>query len=228
MKIIKQLLFISFALLFISCKKEKAIELENFNFDTKVSTFISDRNKYETYDNYYKIKNLVIGADTIVDGEFIGSEKPIRIEYTRDISSYNDIIARFGEYDFNAINFATTLKGNIMIFNGVASKISLKETEKFVELLNEKYGKATETKGHFIKPFDVYTWQLKDRIIKYSVVTKDESNTMKIELSTSKIPNRTEKEDSHIEAYIFIIKKEYQEEIFGKLKIHGGDFVYLE
>lgn len=142
MKIIKHLLFINFTLLFMSCEKEKAIELENFNFDTKISTFISDKNKYENYENYYKIKNLVIGADTIVDGEFIGSEEPIRIDYKRDIISYNDIIARFDEYDFNAINFATTLNGKIMIFNGVDNKITIKETQKFVELLNNKYVKS--------------------------------------------------------------------------------------
>jgi len=226
MKIFKQLLFISFPLVLIGCKKEKAIELEDFNFNTKVSTFISDKNKYETYDNYYKIKNEVIGADTIVDGEFIGSEKPVRIEYTRDISSANDIIARFDEYDFNAINFATTLDGKIMIFNGVASKTSLKDTQKFVELLNEKYGKSTKTKGHFVKPFDVYTWLLKDRIIKYSVVANDDSNTMKIEVNELKNTIKNNKQESHIEAYIFIIKKEYQNELVGK--ITGGDFVYLE
>lgn len=226
MRIIKQLLFISCTLLFMSCEKEKAIELEHFNFDTKVSTFISDKNKYENYENYYKIKNLIIGADTIVDGEFIGSEKPIRIDYTRDITSYNDVIARFGQYDFNAINFATTLKGNIMIFNGVASKISKKETEEFVELLNEKYGKSIQTKGHFTKPFDVYTWQLKDRIIKYSVVTIDGSNTLKIDLNKSKNALENQNKEPHIEAYLFIIKKDYQKEILGKLT--GGDFVYLQ
>ena len=162
-----------------------------------------------------------------MDGEFIGSEKPIRIDYKRDITSYNDVIARFGQYDFNAINFATTLNGNIMIFNGVASKISRKETDKFVELLNEKYGKSTKTKGNFItQTFNIYTWQLKDRIIKYSVVTNDESNTLKIDLNKSKETIENQSKKPHIEAYLFIIKKDYKEKILGKLT--GGDFVYLE
>jgi hypothetical protein len=177
---VRQYRLLLFALLLIGCKKEPAIELENFDLDSKLSTFVSAKNKHKTYTGYYEIKSEIIGADTVSDGEFIGSEQPIRIDYKQEVSSYKDIIARFGDFEFNAINFATTVTGKIMVFNAVAGKISLKETQSFVDLLNEKYGTAVKTKGDFIKPFDIYTWQLKDRIIKYCVVSDDDSNTLKI------------------------------------------------
>ena len=116
-------------------------------------------------------KSEIIGADTVSDGEFIGSEQPVRIDYKQQMFSYKDVIARFGDFEFNAINF---------VFNAVAGTPSLKETQSFVQLLNNKYGKAVKTKGEFIKPFDIYTWQLKDRIIKYCVVSEDASNVLKV------------------------------------------------
>lgn len=222
MKKITFLIFVSILSFLTNCKKEEAIELEDFNFNTKTSTYVSAKNKYKTYDNYYQIKSEVIGADTIYDGEFIGSEKPIRIEYRQNIFSYNDVLARFDNFDFNAINFATTLDGKIMVFNGVAGRISQKEAQQFVELLNKKYGKTEKSKGSFIKPYDIYTWPLKDRIIKYCVISDDESNTLKIVADKEIL--KEDKIASHFKAYIFIVKKEYTNQIIGKME--SGDLLY--
>ncbi|MDP0977749.1 hypothetical protein, partial [Klebsiella pneumoniae] len=76
----EKIILILICLLFLtSCKKEKAIELQDFNFNNKASAYFSDKDKYKTYDNYYQVKSEVIGVDTISDGAFIGSEKPVRI-----------------------------------------------------------------------------------------------------------------------------------------------------
>lgn len=137
----EKIIFVVICLLFLtSCKKEKAIELQDFNFNNKTSTYFSDKDKYKTYDNYYQIKSEVIGVDTISDGEFIESEKPIRIEYRQEIFSHEDVLARFNDFDFNAINFATTLNNRMMVFNAVAGDISLKEAKKFVEFLDQNMG----------------------------------------------------------------------------------------
>lgn len=223
---IKPHLFLLFALLLIGCKKEPAIELEDFNLDSELSTFLSAKNKHKTYTNYYQIKSEIIGADTVSDGEFIGSEQPIRIDYKQQMFSQKDVIARFGDFEFNAINFATTITGKLMVFNALAGKISLKETESFVRLLDEKYGKSAKTKGEFIKPFDIYTWQLKDRIIKYCVVSDDDSNALKIVTDKDQHTIKEGNNETYLKAYIYIIKKEYADQVIGKMS--SGDLLYCD
>lgn len=214
------------AVLLIGCKKEPAIELEDFNLGSNLSTFVSAKNKHKTYTNYYQIKSEIIGADTVLDGEFIGSEQPIRIDYKQQMFSQKDVIARFGDFEFNAINFATTVTGKLMVFNAVAGKISLKETQRFVQLLNDKYGKAVKTKSEFIKPFDIYSWQLKDRIIKYCVVSENDSNALKVGTDKDQQTIKEGKNQTYLKAFIYIIKKEYADQVIGKMS--SGDLLYCE
>jgi len=226
---IKQHPLFFFVLLFflmISCRKESAIELEDFNLDSKLSTFVSAKNKHKTYTNYFEIKSEIIGADTVSDGEFIGSEQPIRIDYKQQVFSKEDVIARFGDFEFNAINFATTITGQLMVFNGVAADISLKQTQSFVRLLNEKYGKAATTKGSFIKPFDIYTWKLKDRIIKYCVVPDDDSNTLKVVVDKDQQSIKERNKEAYFKGFLYIIKKEYADQVIGKMD--SGDLLYCD
>ncbi|MBO9690509.1 hypothetical protein [Chryseobacterium sp.] len=213
-------------LFLISCKKEKAIELEGFNFNNKRSAYFSDKDKYKTYDNYYQIKSEVIGVDTISDGAFIESEKPVRIEYRQDIFSYEDVLARFDDFDFNAINFAATVDGRMMVFNAVAGKISLEETKKFVELLDEKYGKSKVGRETFIKPYEIYTWHLEDRIIKYCIVGDDDSHTMKIEAGQANKSDTNGEKKSHVRAFLYIIKNEFANQVIGKM--NSGDLLYCK
>ncbi|WP_426479315.1 hypothetical protein ACP3T3_07650 [Chryseobacterium sp. CBSDS_008] len=221
----EKIIFALICLLFLtSCKKEQAIELQDFNFNNKTATYFSHKDKYKTYDNYYQIKSEVIGVDTIYDGEFIGSEKPIRIEYRQEIFSNKDVLARFDDFDFNAINFATTVDGKMMVFNAVAGEISLKETKKFIALLDEKYGKSKISQEAFIKPYDIYTWRLVDRIIKYCVVPDDESNTLRIEAGQTNKSTDNGKKKSHIKAFLYIVKNEYANQIIGKMS--SGDLLY--
>lgn len=223
----EKIILILICLLFLTgCKKEKAIELQDFNFNNKTSAYFSDKDKYKTYDNYYQIKSEVIGVDTIADGEFIGSEKPIRIEYRQEMFSYEDVLARFDDFDFNAINFATTVDGRMMVFNAVAGKISLEETKKFVELLDEKYGKSKVSKEIFIKPYDIYTWRLGDRIIKYCIVGDDGSNTLKIEAPQANKNSDSGEKESHVRAFLYLIKNEYANQVIGKM--NSGDLLYCK
>lgn len=221
----EKIIFALSILLFLSsCKKEEAVELEDFNFNNGTSVYFSDKDKYKTYDNYYQIKSEVIVMDTIYDGEFIGAEKPIRIEYRQTIFSNKDVLARFDDFEFNAINFATAINGKMMVFNAVAGNISLKETEKFVELLDEKYGMSKKTQESFIEPYNVYTWKLKDRMIKYCIVVDDESDTMKIEVNEKNNSIKNGVKEPHFKAYIYIIKNEYAKQIVGQMS--SGDLLY--
>lgn len=196
---------------------EESLQLENFDFSTKLSTLLPEETKSKEYTGYYKIKSEMLEVDTISDGQFIGSEKPVRIEYRQRSFSNRDVIATFDDFEFNAINLVTSIDGKLMLINAVAGETDKGKTDHFVSTLNKKYGNSKKTKGEFAEQnFDIYTWKLKDRIIKYNVVFDDEKSTLKI--GGEKNP--------HYQSYLYIIRNEFQNEIFGK--VSSGDFVYLE
>ena len=64
--------------------------------------------------------------------------------------------------------------------NGFIDKIEQKESEKFIKVLDEKYGKAIKTTGRFFGSFDAYKWELNDRIIRYCTVWDNEENKIKL------------------------------------------------
>lgn len=206
---------------------EEPLQLENFDFNTKLSTLLPEKTKSKDYKGYYELKSEMLKVDTISEGEFIDSEKPVRIEYHQLSFSYQDILAKFGNEEFNAVNFATTIDGKIMLVNALIGKTDLKQTKAFIEKLDKKYGKSTKTKGEFSdKKYDIFTWQLKDRIMRYTTVLDNEENVLKIEIDEENKKIRNGDKNPHYKGYIFIIKKEYKDQIFGK--VSSGDFVFLE
>ncbi len=223
----KLLLILTISSLVLSCNGQKksgakslseaSLQLENFDFNTKISTLLPEETKSKEYAGYYKVKSEMIEVDTISDGEFIGSEKPVRIEYRQQSFSTRDVLANFDDFEFNAINLVTNMDGKLMLINGVAGETDKGKMENFVSKLNKKYENSKKTKGEFVgQNFDIYTWHLKDRIIRYCVVFDDEKSTLKI--GGDKNP--------HYQSYLYVIKKEFQNQIFGK--VSSGDFVYLE
>ncbi len=206
---------------------EEPLQLENFDFNTKLSALLPEKTKSKVYSGYYELKSELLKVDTISDGEFIGSEKPVRIEYRQQSFSSQDILAKFGNEEFNAVNLATTIDGKIMVLNALIDKTDLKQTKDFIETIDKKYGKSAKTKGEFSdKNYDIFTWQLKDRIIRYTTVLDKEENTLKIEIDEENKKIMNGDKNPHYKGYIFIIKKEYKSQIFGK--VSSGDFVFLE
>lgn len=206
---------------------EEPLQLENFDFRTKLSILLPEKTKSKEYNGYYELKSEMLRVDTISDGEFIGSGKPVRIEYHQQSFSNEDILAKFGNEEFNAVNLATTLDGKIIFLNALIDKTDLKQTKVFIETLDKKYGKSTKTKGKFSDiNFDIFTWQLKDRIIRYTTVFDNEENVLKIEVDKENKKIMNGDKNPHYKGYIFIIKKEYKDQIFGK--VSSGDFVFLE
>lgn len=134
------------------------LQLENFDFNTKISTLLPENTKSKKYTEYYQVKSEMIEVDTISDGEFIGSEKPVRIEYQQRSFSNRDVLANFDDFDFNAINLVTNMDGKLMLINAVAGETNKNKTEDFVSKLNKKYGNSKKTNGEFSEQsFDIYT-----------------------------------------------------------------------
>ena len=206
---------------------EEPLQLENFDFNTKLSTLLPEKTKSKEYNGYYELKTEMLEVDTISDGEFIGSEKPVRIEYRQQSFSNKDILAKFESEEFNAVNLATTIDGKIMLVNALKGETDLQQTKKFIETLDKKYGKSIKTRGEFSNiNFDIFTSQLKDRIIRYTTVFDNEENTLIIEKNEENKKVMNGNKNPHYKGYTFIIKKEYKDQIFGK--VSSGDFVFLE
>jgi len=73
------------------------------------------------------------------------------------------------------------MDGKIMLISAVVGKTTINTTNDLVGYLTKKHGKPVKTKGEFVsKNFDIYTWQLKDRMIRYSIVLDNEENTLKL------------------------------------------------
>ena len=232
MKIYRLLLLKCLFFLLMSCNGQmksidtQPLDLENFDFQTKFSTLIPDSNKMpDVSDRYYEIKSEGLLAHTIYGDGYSIPEEPIRIEYRRISFSYEETLATFAGFNFNAINLVMTLDGKMMVVNALAGEISLKETQRFINLLNKKYGKETKTVEKFMeKPFDIFTWELEDRIIKYCIVHDDESNALKFVLDKENSTIRSGEKEPHFKAYIYLVKKEYANEVIGKMS--SGDLHY--
>jgi len=216
---------------FMSCNGQtkpidkQALNLENFDFETKFSTLIPDRNKVDI--GYYEVKTTTLVADTIYGDGYFTPEEPLRIEYRRIMSSTGKTLAKFGNFKFNAFNLITTIDGKMMLVNALAQNISLEETQRFIKQTNEKYGEATKTIGEFMnESYDIFTWELEDRIIKYSIVHDDESNALKFVVDEDNNTIREGEKVPHFNAYIYLIKKEYADEIMSKRG--SGDLLYCK
>lgn len=231
----KLLLLLAILTFIVSCQNtekknldKNALELENFNFETNRSTILSEKDSIEGDPGYYKLKSETIKADTIfysISEGMKNTDTPVKIEYHQYGFSQGDYLAKFGDFYFNGINFTTTPDGKMMMMNGFVDKIEQKESEKFIKVLDEKYGKAIKTTGRFFGSFDAYKWELNDRIIRYCTVWDNEENTIKLEESNGTL-TFGEKEP-HFKALIFIINKKYKNEILGG-NSGSGEFVYLD
>ncbi|MDR6761945.1 hypothetical protein J2Y38_002156 [Flavobacterium sp. 2755] len=206
---------------------EESLRLEDFDFNTKLSTLLPESSKSKKYHGYYEIKNELIEVDTVSEITYDGNKK-VRIDYRQRSYSSRDTMAKFCEFEFNAINLATDLSGKIILIHAVIDKTDLKQSKDLIDILDKKYGKAKKSKNAFFENnFDIYTWHLKDRIIRYSLVFDKEENMvyLKVDKNNKKI-EKIDAKNEHFKGYFYIIKDEDKDKVFGKDK--SGDLVYVE
>lgn len=233
----KRILLLSVFILIISCKGQKqgqpigegSLNLENFDFNTGISTLFPEKNKTKTYDNAFEIK--VNDSETFMfqkDTTFVFSDsrKPIGFEYRQLNWSSRYSLADFQEYSFQKVNIATTMDGKIKIIGAVADGISSTDNNKLLKLLNAKYGAPKKLNGSWKDGLIIFEWTKKDRIIRFITVHDNENSTLKIEIDPAKAKITEGKKNPHLTSYLFIINPAFKNEVFGKL--NTGDFVYLD
>lgn len=205
---------------------KEVLKLDKFDFDTKVTTLLPENTKDETYPDVFNVKNMSLQKFTVYDDEFSEDRKPIWIEYRQFHYRSTDELASFGKLICNSLNIATTLNGEIMLMNGLAGEVEEQESEQFIQTLNKLYGQAVKTEGEFMEPFDVYTWTLDDRLIKYVPLFDDEKSTMNIIIDKENKTLEGGERRPHYKGLIYIIDAQYSKELIGKF--HTGDLLYCQ
>ena len=206
---------------------EAPLDLENFDFQTKIETLFPPKNESKLYKNYYMISGNFISISFEKDSTFVNrfseNQKATGFQYLQKSSSNADTLAIFKNQIFNRMNLATNLKNEIIVVSTVADEMTEEQNKNFIKILTSKYGKYKKAEREFDGKFFIYEWQNKDQIIKYSTVFNDENNTLKIEVSENKITSADN--EPHFEGYLYLIKKEYLSEI---KNLNSGDFVFID
>ena len=233
MKIITLLTFLNLLLIFVSCNGqakpigEEPLDLFDFNFDTKVETLFPDQYKSKNYKDYYTVPTHYHSISFEKDSTFIDKfgehKKAVGIEYRQQSSSNMDTLAIFKNQAFNRINFATNLKNEITVVCAVADEMTAIQSQNFLKMLTEKYGKYKKTEGEFGRKFFMYEWQTKRAVIRYSSVFNDERNTVKIAVTENSMTPADK--DPHFEGYFYTIRKDAVENI---KNLNTGDFVFID
>jgi hypothetical protein len=166
---------------------EESLQLNNFNFQTNISTLLPKESKSKDF-NGYDVKSESLEVDTISIAnngrEYIGNENPVKFIYHQFTYSNDEILAKFDDCEFNAINFVTSKNGKIIAINVLIDQIEFNKAKSILQTLAKKYGNANKTQGFTSKHFDIYTWKLKDRMIRYSIAKADKFNEKDSDLFT--------------------------------------------
>ena len=162
---------------------EKPLELENFDFNLNIETFIPEKYYSQEYQRFLIpangktvfIKRDIIYWDKINDRLFV-EEIPENAKWIfyKDVgNTSDDCLAKYGEFPFRNVGFAVSLDNKIMAVGTTTPFEFKKETnDNFIQLLTDKYGKyriVDTGKGLTYQPtiYTIYRWELNDRIIHY-------------------------------------------------------------
>lgn len=237
-KIIKTLLPITLLIFSFANGQSKAIgdaplDLEKFNFNTKVSDLFPDKYKSKDYKDVYEInvkgdveRSIMIQKETAYSNNYSADKKAFGYEYLQKNWSDRDKLAFFKTQYFQKVNVATTLDGKIKVIGSVADELTKTESGNLLKLLNEKFGVSRKLKNSWNDKLSIYEWSQKDRIIRFVTAYNDESNTMKIVIDKDKKTIAGGEKEPHYVSYLFIINPTLKSEVFGKM--NTGDFVYLD
>jgi hypothetical protein len=230
------LLLLLSTIMFTSCNGQtkpigdEPLNLENFNFDTKISVLYPDKNVSKDYKGFYEIKGTfhsqMVAKDTTFINEYSENKKAIGIEYRQQSSTSIDTMAIFENQKFQKVNIATTLDGKIKIVNAVADEITQQQSDVLIKKSVKKYGNPKKFKNSWNEKFIIYEWTEKNRIIRFVSAYNDESTPMKLVIDKEKQTITSGEKEPHYVGYLFIINPALKSEVFGKMKT--GDFVFLD
>lgn len=215
---------------------ESPLILEKFDFSLDVKAFFPEKYKHKTAEDYFEIPVsanfrphiVLIKREIVLEDRYSEDKKVARIEYGEKNYSTADTLAVFENQAFCSLNIASTPDHKIIALNAKmdnAGGVEKAVSERFIQLLTKKYGNyAKYTRNAFSKDFEVYRWVTKDKIIQYSPIYADGSNAIVVDKDKGTIKNGGK--DLRLEGYFYIVKKEYEKELTGKMG--SNDFFYFK
>lgn len=227
-KMKKNNLLLFVLIIFISCKNqvkpigEGILDLEDFDFETKVSQLYPERLRSKDYPDSFVINGTK-------DNESITQVSTNGKQYSQGGIFSNDSLARFDNHIFQAVNLYVTPDDKIQIINGVAKWVDESEVQNMFKLLNKKYGEPKELLGNFGGDFKLYEWTLGDKIIRFVSKLDNNSNALNLDLIINK-DNKNDKiseEEPQFSYYLFIVNPEFKEDMLED-NLPSGAFVYFK
>ena len=177
----------------------KKLDLESFDFNKKIEDYFSEDKflQKDTYEIDYDSTNIVTTYMTL-----------------------GDSLSFFDKTNFNGIIIMKNNQDKLIALKTVFShKNDIQPLKKLINFLDNKYGKRTIVKRNgFNEDYTSCYWQLHDRLI----VVNSAYNT---ELYQKKNENSLQ-DDVDFTTALFIVQKDYQNEIIGK--IHRGEWMDLD
>ncbi len=194
---------------------ETPLILDTLNFSLDVRRFYSDED----------FKKGRIKKDTVFTSkEDENPNQPAIINYSQKVSYLKDTLALMGNQPFCTIHTLTTIDNKLMGISAETKSITQKESDNFIKFLTIKYGQYRKDTSKFVDKYEVYLWQLNDRIIQYSPMI-DKTVKLTLSIDNSKETNTKEQSEPLYKGYIFIAKKDFTNQIVDN--IMSGIFVYF-
>lgn len=226
------LLFVISSFIFLGCQSqvkpigEAILDLENFNFNTKISTLYPEKYKSEEYKNTYIMKGFNSNEIFVtIDSTYIW-EKNSSLEYLQGNSSSLDSIAIFGNHIFQKVNAMSADDGKIKIINGVSYWTSKTSADNFLKLLNEKYGKPTKLINGWKNELILYQWEANNRVIRFVSNPNNDIDDFNKQYKLINENFKPTKQEPQFDCYLFIINSAYKEEVFEQTNF-SGDFGFF-
>lgn len=214
---------------------EQTIDISNFDFATPITTIFPDSCKSEQWgDRWYEIPQTAFYDTNLFVRDSVRSwdtDEILHVEYRQQGMTSADEYLCFEGQLFNSADFMTSPEGRIMLVCGYAQKIPEKDSRALIERITKKYGDPGYERASFCGEYDLYTWTLEDRTVKYAVVSTDESNVLKIEVEHNEQGELTDlregERETYINGYIYVIDAPWVEKVLTEGQ-RSGDFVYCK
>lgn len=218
---------------------EGTIKLDDFDFTTSISVIFPDRYLDPEFgdDGWYRVPSVpnTLGDYTMYcrDTCFnFSRDKALWVTYRQQSSFSTDEYLSMAGRTFDAANFATTFDGRIFAVGGNISELTQTESEDFIARLSKQYGEPVHTVESFCRDYDMYTWTLEDRTLKYAAITTDEHNVLKFEHvyneDGSLADIRPGKRRNILKGYFFVIEAAWRDRFLITDRAVSGDFVYCQ
>ncbi|MBN9337909.1 MAG: hypothetical protein J0I88_08705 [Chryseobacterium sp.] len=208
---------------------ETAINLENFDFATKIADLYPEKYKHPSYKDHYRIPcengSVLIEKSIIYEKPYDPNSKPLMQVYGQKNWSTGNELAKFGKQFFNKLSFVTDMNNEIKVIGAVADETTEKDNEAFIKNLTKKFGEYKKVESDFAGTFFIYEWRSKDLVYRFATVFNDDKNSIKIEKDKGTISFPKGEENLHTEGYFYIIKSDYIKAIE---KLKTNDFVYID